>query len=45
MKLDKKTKGLEVGFPGGSHGRKSACNAGDQDLIPGLGRIPGGGSD
>ena len=35
MKLDKKTKGLEVGFPGGSHGRKSACNAGDQDLIPG----------
>ena len=28
------------GFPGGSEGRESTCNAG---LIPGLGRSPGGG--
>ena len=32
-----------VGFPGGSDGKESACNAGDLDLIPGLGRSPGGG--
>ena len=25
------------GFPDGSDGRESACNAGDLDLIPGLG--------
>ena len=29
------------GFPGGSDGKESACNAGDQGLIPGLGRCPG----
>ena len=28
-------------FPGGSAGKESACNAGDLDLIPGLGRSPG----
>ena len=27
--------------PGGSHGKESACNAGDLSLIPGLGRSPG----
>ena len=27
-----------LGFPGGSDGKVSACNAGDQGLIPGLGR-------
>ena len=27
-------------FPGGSDGRKSVCNAGDPDSIPGLGRSP-----
>ena len=32
-----------LGFPGGSHGKESACNAGDLGLIPGLGRFPGGG--
>ena len=32
-----------MGFPGGSDGKESACNAGDQGLIPGLGRSPGGG--
>ena len=32
------------GFPGGSAGEESACNAGDLDLIPGLGRFPGEGN-
>ena len=31
----------ELGFPGGSAGKESACNAGDLGLIPGLGRSPG----
>ena len=31
---------LEAGFPGGSDGNKSACNAGDLGLIRGLGRSP-----
>ena len=29
------------GFPGGSDGKQSACNAGDLGLIPGWGRYPG----
>ena len=29
------------GFPGGSNGKRIACNAGDLGLIPGLGRSPG----
>ena len=32
-----------LGFPGGSAGKDSACNAGDLGLIPGLGRYPGEG--
>ena len=32
-----------LGFPGGSGGEESACNAGDLDSIPGLGRSSGGG--
>ena len=32
-----------LGFPGGSADKESACNAGDQGLIPGLGRYPGEG--
>ena len=32
-----------MGFPGGSDGKESACNAGDLGSIPGLGRSPGGG--
>ena len=32
-----------MGLPGGSDGKESACNAGDLDSIPGLGRSPGGG--
>ena len=34
---------LKFGFPYGSAGRESAYNAGDLDLIPGLGRSPGEG--
>ena len=30
-----------LGFPGGSDSKVSACNAGDQGLIPQLGRSPG----
>ena len=29
-----------MGFPCGSVGRESACNAADLGLIPGLGRFP-----
>ena len=32
-----------LGFPCGSAGRESTCNAGDLGLIPGLGRSPGEG--
>ena len=35
----------EKGFPSGSDGKESACNAGDLGLIPGLGRSPGEGND
>ena len=31
----------EPGFPGGSDGKESACNAGDPGSFPGLGRSPG----
>ena len=34
---------LGMGFPGGSDGTESACNAGDLGSIPGLGRCPGEG--
>ena len=33
-----------LGFPGGSAGKESACNAGDLGLIPGLERSPGEGN-
>ena len=32
-----------LGFPCGSAGKESACNAGELGSIPGLGRSPGGG--
>ena len=32
------------GLPGSSEGKESACNAGDPDLIPGLGKAPGKGN-
>ena len=31
---------MMMGFPGGSDGKESACNAGDVSSIPGLGRSP-----
>ena len=34
----------QKGFPGGSVGKESACNAGDSGSIPGLGISPEGGS-
>ena len=33
-----------LGFPCGSAGKESACNAGDPSLIPGSGRSPGEGN-
>ena len=30
-----------MGFPSGSDGKESACNAGDLGSIPGMGRSPG----
>ena len=33
-----------LGFPGGSEGKASACNAGDPGSIPGWGRSPGEGN-
>ena len=31
---------VSMGFPGGSDGKESACNAGDPGLIPGSRRFP-----
>ena len=33
-----------LGFPGGSDGKESACNAGDSWSVPGSGRSPGEGN-
>ena len=33
-----------LGFPGGSDGEESACNVGDQGLVPGSGRSLGEGN-
>ena len=33
-----------MGFPGGSDGKESACDAGDQGSISGSGRSPGEGN-
>ena len=35
---------IPTGFPGGSVGKQSACNAGDSGSISGLGRSPGEGN-
>ena len=35
---------VREGFPGGSNGKESACNAGDASSTPELGRSPGGGN-
>ena len=34
---------LVLGFPGGSDGKESTCNAGHLGSVAGLGRSPGGG--
>ena len=34
----------DMGFPGGSYSKESACNTGDLGLIPGSGRSPGEGN-
>ena len=34
----------DKGFPGGSDGKESTCNAGDPGSVPGLGRSPGEGN-
>ena len=34
---------VNMGFPGGSDGKESACEVGDPGSILGLGRSPGGG--
>ena len=36
--------GFQRGFPGGSEGKASACNAGDLSSIPGSGRSAGKGN-
>jgi len=36
---------MGMGFPGGSDGKESTCNAGNLGLISELGRSPGGGHD
>ena len=33
-----------LGFPGGSDGKQSACNAGDPGSVPGWGRCSGEGN-
>ena len=38
------TNTMQNGFPGGSEGKETACNAGDRGLIPGSGRSPGEGN-
>ena len=35
---------IKGGFPGGSDGKESGCNAGDLGLMPGLGSSPGEGN-
>ena len=37
--------GSDLGSPGGSDGKESACNEGDLSLVPGLERSPGGRHD
>ena len=34
-----------MGFPSGSYGKESACNAGDLGSLPGSGSSPGEGND
>ena len=41
--MDKLPTPVFLGFPDGSAGKESTCNAGDLGSIPGLGRSPGEG--
>ena len=41
--MDKLPTPVFLGFPCGSAGKESACNAGNLGSIPGLGRSPGEG--
>ena len=42
-RMDRLLAPVFLGFPCGSAGKGSACNVGDLDSIPGLGRFPGEG--
>ena len=42
--MDRLSNPVLLGFPCGSAGKESACNAGDLSLIPGLGISPGEGN-
>ena len=43
LETDPRPTSVFLGFPGGSAGKQSACNAGDLGSIPRLGRSPGEG--
>ena len=43
-RLQNQSSSYPLGFPGGSDGKESACNAGDLDSIPGLRRSSGEGN-
>ena len=43
MYIKFEAKHTQIIFPGGSIDKETACNAGDLDSIPGLGRSPGEG--
>ena len=43
LKKDRLPAPVFLGFPSGSAGKESACNAGDLGSIPGFGRSPGEG--
>jgi len=45
LKLRNVFKHRYQGFPGGTDGKESACNAGEPGLTPGWGRSPGEGND
>ena len=44
ISLSCKKNEIKLGFPDGSVGKESVCNAGDLGLISGLGRSPGEGN-
>ena len=44
MKAHFNAAALRTGFPGGSDGEESTCDAGDPGSIPGLGQSPGEGN-